>query len=83
MERVILFRDSFQNWKSKEIPKAQLILTDIPYQLGTNAYGSNPMWYEGGITLMARVNMQRKSFLIQIQKPDSVFLNSFIFAVIY
>lgn len=33
MERVILFRDSFQNWKSKEIPKAQLILTDIPFKL--------------------------------------------------
>ena len=48
MERIKLFRDSFQNWKNKEIPKAQLILTDIPYQLGTNAYGSNPMWYEGG-----------------------------------
>ena len=48
MERVILFQDSFQNWKGKGIPKAQLILTDIPYQLGANAYGSNPMWYEGG-----------------------------------
>ena len=48
MERIKMFRDSFQNWKNKEIPKAQLILTDIPYQLGTKAYGSNPMWYEGG-----------------------------------
>ena len=48
MERVILFQDSFQNWKGKGIPKAQLILTDIPYQLGANAYGSNPMWYNGG-----------------------------------
>ena len=48
MERIKLFRDSFQNWKNKEIPKAQLILTDIPYQLGKNAYGSNPMWYKGG-----------------------------------
>lgn len=48
MERIKMFRDSFQNWKNKEIPKAQLILTDIPYQLGTKAYGSNPMWYVGG-----------------------------------
>lgn len=48
MERIIMFNDSFQNWRSKEIPKAQLILTDIPYQLGVNAYGSNPMWYNGG-----------------------------------
>lgn len=48
MERVILFRDSFQNWKNKDIPMAQLILTDIPYQLGANAYGSSPEWYNGG-----------------------------------
>jgi site-specific DNA-methyltransferase (adenine-specific) len=48
VEDIILFNDSFQNWKSKEIPKAQLILTDIPYQLGNNMYGSNPMWYNGG-----------------------------------
>lgn len=48
MERIKLFCDSFQNWKNKEIPKAQLILTDIPYQLGKNMYGSNPMWYKGG-----------------------------------
>lgn len=48
MERIKLFRDSFQNWKGKEIPKAQLILTDIPYQLGNNMYGSNSVWYKGG-----------------------------------
>lgn len=48
MERVILFNDSFQNWKSTNIPHAQLILTDIPYQLGKNAYGSNPQWYKCG-----------------------------------
>lgn len=48
MERIALYNDSFQNWKTKDIKKAQLILTDIPYQLGKNAYGSNPVWYEGG-----------------------------------
>ena len=48
MNDVELYHDSFQNWKSHDIRKAQLILTDIPYQLGTNAYGSNPMWYNGG-----------------------------------
>lgn len=47
-ERIALYNDSFQNWKSHYVEKAQLILTDIPYQLGANAYGSNPMWYEGG-----------------------------------
>lgn len=48
MERIALYNDSFQNWKSHDILKAQLILTDLPYQLGANAYGSNPMWYQGG-----------------------------------
>ena len=48
MERVALYNDSFQNWKTKDIPKAQLILSDLPYQLGNNMYGSNPSWYIGG-----------------------------------
>lgn len=48
MERIKLINDSFQNWKSYNIPAAQLILTDIPYQLGNNAYASNPNWYKGG-----------------------------------
>lgn len=48
MERIALYNDSFQNWKSHDIQKAQLILTDIPYQLGNNMYGSNPVWYQGG-----------------------------------
>lgn len=48
MDRIALYNDSFQNWKTKDIPHAQLILTDIPYQLGNQMYGSNPMWYEGG-----------------------------------
>ena len=62
MERIKLFRDSFQNWKNKEIPKAQLILTDIPYQLGTNAYGSNPMWYEGGDNSNGESKYAKKEF---------------------
>ena len=48
MERIALYNDSFQNWKSHDIQKAQLILTDIPYQLGNNMYGSNPSCYVGG-----------------------------------
>lgn len=47
-ERIALYNDSFQNWKTHYIEKAQLILTDIPYQLGSNMYGSNPMWYVDG-----------------------------------
>lgn len=48
MNRVELFNDHFQNFKGYAIPKAQLIIADIPYNVGNDAYGSNPMWYEGG-----------------------------------
>jgi site-specific DNA-methyltransferase (adenine-specific) len=43
-----LFNDHFQNWKSHLIQKAQLIIADIPYNVGKNAYGSNPAWYIDG-----------------------------------
>ena len=46
--RIGLFNTHYQNFKTKGIPKAQLILTDIPYNIGKNAYGSNPTWYVGG-----------------------------------
>lgn len=48
MKNIELFNDSFQNYKSYQIPKAQLILTDVPYVLGKNAYASNPSWYVDG-----------------------------------
>lgn len=48
MKDVELFNDSFQNYKCYQIPKAQLILTDVPYVLGNNAYASNPAWYKDG-----------------------------------
>ena len=43
-----LFNDNFQNYKRYGIPKAQLVIADIPYNIGNNFYGSNPMWYKGG-----------------------------------
>lgn len=43
-----LYRDHFQNYKRYNVPKAQLIIADIPYNIGVNAYGSNPNWYNGG-----------------------------------
>lgn len=43
-----LYNDHFQNYKRYAIPKAQLIIADIPYNLGKNAYASNPSWYLDG-----------------------------------
>lgn len=45
---VRLIHDNFQNYKRYGIPRAQLVIADIPYNLGEKAYGSNPMWYIGG-----------------------------------
>lgn len=47
-KRVILFNDNFQNWKKYLDCKAQLIIADPPYNLGKNAYASNPAWYVDG-----------------------------------
>lgn len=43
-----IYRDSFQNRKCYNIPKAQLVIADIPYVVGNNFYGSSPMWYTKG-----------------------------------
>lgn len=43
-----LINDHFQNFKRHNVPKAQLIIADIPYNIGINAYGSNPQWYVDG-----------------------------------
>ena len=43
-----LINDHFQNFKRHNIPRAQLIIADIPYNVGTDAYGSNPQWWIDG-----------------------------------
>lgn len=43
-----LYNDNFQNFKTYNIPRAQLVIADIPYNLGANAYGSSREWYIGG-----------------------------------
>lgn len=48
MVKTELYHDNFQNYKQYNIRKGQLVIADIPYNLGVNAYASNPMWYEGG-----------------------------------
>lgn len=43
-----LFNDNFQNYKRYGVPKAQLVIADIPYNLGINAYASSTEWYIDG-----------------------------------
>lgn len=42
--KIELYNDHFENAKRYGIPHAQLIIADIPYNLGNNAYASNPSW---------------------------------------
>lgn len=44
----MIYRDHHQNYKQYNIPRAQLIIADIPYNLGNKAYASNPSWYKDG-----------------------------------
>jgi site-specific DNA-methyltransferase (adenine-specific) len=57
-----LINDHFQNYKSYNIPKAQLIIADIPYNVGKNAYGSNPSWYIGGDNANGQSELAGKEF---------------------
>lgn len=58
----MIYRDHFQNYKSYAIPKAQLIIADIPYNLGNNAYASNPAWYNDGDNTKGESILAGKSF---------------------
>jgi site-specific DNA-methyltransferase (adenine-specific) len=59
---MILFNDHFQNFKTYNIQKAQLIIADIPYNLGNNAYASNPAWYKDGDNANGESELAGKSF---------------------
>jgi site-specific DNA-methyltransferase (adenine-specific) len=58
----MIYRDHFQNYKRYTIPKAQLIIADIPYNLGNNAYASNPAWYKDGDNSNGESALAGKSF---------------------
>lgn len=60
--KIELYNDHFENAKRYGIPHAQLIIADIPYNLGNNAYASNPMWYEGGDNKNGESKLAGKSF---------------------
>lgn len=57
-----LYNDNFQNYKRYNIPKAQLVIADIPYNLGINAYASSNQWYIDGDNKNGESNKAGKSF---------------------
>lgn len=57
-----LFNDNFQNYKRYGIPKANLVVADIPYNLGVNAYASNTSWYIDGDNKKGESSKAGKAF---------------------
>lgn len=57
-----LINDHFQNYKRYGLPKAQLVIADIPYNLGNNAYASSPEWYNGGDNSNGESEKANKAF---------------------
>lgn len=58
----LLINDHFQNFKRYNLRKAQLIIADVPYNLGNNAYASNPAWYKDGDNSNGESDLAGKSF---------------------
>lgn len=58
----MIFNDHFQNFKGYNLHKAQLIIADIPYNIGKNAYGSNPAWYIDGDNKNGESELAGKEF---------------------
>lgn len=57
-----LYNDHFENAKRYNIPHAQLIIADIPYNLSNAAYASNPSWYIGGDNKNGESDLAGKQF---------------------
>jgi len=57
-----LYNDHFQNYKRYNIQKAQLVIADIPYNLGNNAYASNVSWYVDGDNKKGESELAGKQF---------------------
>ena len=60
--RFTLINDHFQNFKPYAIPRAQLVIADIPYNIGKNAYASNPAWYVDGDNSNGESGLAGKEF---------------------
>lgn len=62
MKKIELYNDHFQNFKVYGIPHAQMIIADPPYNLGKNAYASNPAWYKDGDNKNGESELAGKEF---------------------
>lgn len=60
--KIKLINDHFENAKKYLNCKAQLIIADIPYNLGNKAYASNPSWYIDGDNKNGESKLANSSF---------------------
>ena len=60
--KIELYNDNFQNYKRYQIPKAQLVIADIPYNIANNAYASSPEWYVNGDTSNGQSDKANSTF---------------------
>ena len=67
-----LYHDHFQNYKRYNIPKAQLVIADIPYNLGVNAYASSTEWYIDGDNKNGESSKAGKAFFKTDEKFNIV-----------
>lgn len=72
--KIELYNDHFENAKRYNIPHAQLIIADIPYNLGKNAYASNPVWYNDGDNSNGESELAGKQFF---DTDDDFKINNF------
>ena len=61
-QKVELYHDNLQNYKRYNIPPAQLVIADIPYNIGKNAYGSSLEWYVDGDRTKGESDKAGKNF---------------------
>ena len=61
-----LIHDHFQNYKRYNIPKAQLIIADIPFNVAEKAYASNPQWYVDGDNKKGESQLESADHSIQL-----------------
>lgn len=62
--KCVLINDHFQNYKPYAIPKAQLVIADIPYNLDGKAYASSPSWYVDGDNKNGESELAGKEFFL-------------------
>ena len=60
--KVELYHDNFQNFKRYNIPRANLVVADIPYNVSNSAYASSPQWYVDGDNKKGESELANKQF---------------------